>query len=39
MSKAFIAKIQSVEPIMIKGEEANSIHLATVMGENVVVSK
>ena len=39
MAKAFIAKIQAVEPIMIKGKVADNIHLATVMSENVVVHK
>ena len=39
MAKAFIAVIQKVEPIYIKGKEADSIQLATVMSESVVVNK
>ena len=39
MSKAFIASITEVTPILIKGVEADNIQLATVLGEGVVVSK
>lgn len=41
MHTAIVAAIEAVQPIVVQstGKEADSIHLATVLGEKVVVSK